>query len=85
MATYTDRKIWARECEKRGAVNCLYEKTTYDNIPQNRMLMYATGARNVGLYGVWSPCDNAGIVYDKPITGFDTKGREFHSSKIGES
>lgn len=83
MAIYTDRKVWARECIKRGAVNELYEKSTYPDIPQNNMLFYAAGTRNVGLYGVWNPRTGEGTVFDKVMTQFDTRGREFTSSKLG--
>ena len=83
MATYTDRKIWARECIKRGAVNELYEKCTYADLTQNHMLIYAAGVRNVGLYGTWNPRTGEGVVYDKVMSQFDTRGREFISTKLG--
>ena len=83
MAVYTNRKIWARECMKRGAVHELYEKSTYADIPQNNMLMYAVGERHMGLYGVWNPRTGEGTVYDKVMTQFDARNREFTKTKLG--
>lgn len=82
MAKYTDKRIWASECKKRGAVNGLYELTSYPDIQQNKMLLYAVGERNSGLYGVWNPSTGEGTVFKSTITHFDARERKFHKSAI---
>lgn len=85
MAEYTDKKIRASECRKRGAVHGLYETTTYPDISQNNMLLYAVGDRHYGLHGVWNPRTNTGVVFNKTILQFSDKNRTFHKSKIMEA
>lgn len=82
MLVYTDKKKWANECAKRGAVNHLSEVNSYEGLGQVHMLEYALCSGNRGLCGVWHPVKNQGSVYPKPRPVFSTTHREFKKEKL---
>lgn len=83
MATkFTNKKNWARECAKLGAINLIAELTTYSDISQQFMQEYAVCTSNRGLCGYWHPVKNEGFVFDSPRNMFSTKDRKFVQEKL---
>lgn len=82
LVTYTDKKVWARECARKGAINHLSEITSYTDLGQESMQEYALGKGNSGMYGVWHPVRKSGVVYSHVRNCFSTKGRKFVQEKI---
>lgn len=82
MVKFTNKKNWARECAKIGAVNHIAEITTYTDLGQEHMQEYAVCTGNRGLCGHWHPIANYGVVYNVPRNCFSTKDRKFVQEKL---